>query len=58
MSVIRSVAFALLSVVLAGADAAAQSRQEGDFVLNDFTFHDGAKLPALTLHYTDRKSVV
>jgi len=47
----RSIALVFLSTFLAISDAAAQNRKEGDFVLNDFTFHDGSKLAALSMHY-------
>jgi homoserine O-acetyltransferase len=50
MGIFRSIALSFLIILLAGADAVAQARQEGDFVLNDFTFHDGAKLAALSVH--------
>jgi homoserine O-acetyltransferase len=52
MSVLRSVALTFLSIFLAGSVAVAQTRKEGDFVLNNFTFHGGSKLAALSLHYT------
>ena len=52
MGIFRFIALTFLIVLLAGADAVAQARQEGDFVLNNFTFHDGSKLAALSLHYT------
>ena len=51
MSVVHSVALAFLSILLVSTDASAQVRKEGDFVLDNFTFHDGAKLPALSMHY-------
>ena len=47
----RSIALIFAAVFLAGADATAQTRREGDYALKDFTFHDGAKLPALSMHY-------
>jgi homoserine O-acetyltransferase len=51
MGVLRSVALTFLIILLASPDAVAQNRAEGDFVLKDFTFHDGSKLPALSMHY-------
>jgi len=51
MGVFRSIALTLLLVLLASSHAAAQSRQEGDFVLNNFAFHDGSKLTSLSMHY-------
>ncbi len=51
MSVFRSLALTCAFLVLACSRATAQSRQEGDFALKDFTFHDGSKLPALSMHY-------
>ena len=52
MGIVRSIALTFLAIFLAGTTAAAaQPRREGDFVLKDFTFHDGAKLPALSIHY-------
>jgi homoserine O-acetyltransferase len=50
MGIVRALTF--LAVFLASSDVVAQTRQEGDFVLNNFTFHDGAKLPGLSMHYT------
>jgi homoserine O-acetyltransferase len=51
MGIPRSLALTLFIVFLAGATATAQTRQEGDFVLRDFTFHDGSKMAALSMHY-------
>jgi homoserine O-acetyltransferase len=56
MDAARSVALAfpfvfLAWVFLACPAATAQTRTEGDFVLRDFTFHDGSKLAALSMHY-------
>jgi homoserine O-acetyltransferase len=51
MGVLRSIALVFLSIFLAISDATAQNRAEGDFVLNDFSFHEGAKLAALSIHY-------
>ena len=57
MGVRRSVALNFFSLagfflVLAGSAAAAQTRKDGDFALTNFTFHDGAKLAAVSMHYT------
>jgi homoserine O-acetyltransferase len=52
MGVCRSVVLSVCLVFLAASAAAAQTRQEGDFVLRDFTFHDGSKLASLSMHYT------
>ena len=49
--VLCSIVLTFLIGILASPPAAAQTRQEGDFVLKDFTFHDGSKLAALSLHY-------
>ena len=51
MGAFRSVALTFLFVLLASSDAAAQDRKEGDFVLNNFTFHDGSKLAMFSMHY-------
>jgi len=51
MGEFRSIALIFAAVILAGTDATAQTRREGDYALKDFTFHDGAKLPALSMHY-------
>jgi len=51
MQLFRSVGLVFILTFLGAQDAGAQSRQEGDFVINNFTFHDGAKLPALSMHY-------
>jgi homoserine O-acetyltransferase len=51
MGVFRSIALTFLSMFLMGSEAIAQKRMEGDFVLNDFTFHDGSKLATLSMHY-------
>ena len=51
MGVFRSIALSILIVFLVCSAATAQSRQEGEFVLKDFTFHDGSKLAALSMHY-------
>ena len=48
----RSIGLAFLLVFCAGQNALAQTRQEGDFILKNFTFHDGAKLAAVSMHYT------
>jgi homoserine O-acetyltransferase len=47
----RSIALTFAAVFLVGAGATAQTRHEGDYALKDFTFHDGSKLPALSMHY-------
>jgi homoserine O-acetyltransferase/O-succinyltransferase len=41
----------LLFCSLAWSQQAAFDAKPGDFVARDFTFHDGAKLPELRLHY-------
>jgi len=51
MGSFRSGVLALLLVFLGCAPAAAQTRKEGDFVLSNFTFHDGSKLASLSMHY-------
>ena len=51
MDICRFIALTFLAVFLASSDATAQNRHEGDFVLNNFTFHDGSKLTALSMHY-------
>ena len=51
MGILRSVALTFLFIVVAASHAAAQNRKEGDFVLNNFTFHDGTKLASLSMHY-------
>lgn len=51
MGVFRSIALTFLLVLVASTDAAAQNRSESDFLLKDFIFHDGSKLPALSMHY-------
>jgi homoserine O-acetyltransferase len=51
MGIIRSVALTFLAIFIGISDVAAQNRKEGDFALKDFTFHDGSKLPALSMHY-------
>jgi homoserine O-acetyltransferase len=50
-SVLCSIVLTFLIGILASSAAAAQTRQEGDFVLKDFSFRDGSKLAALSLHY-------
>lgn len=52
MGILRSIALTFLIAFLASSAAAAQTRRESDFVLKDFTFHDGSKLAALSMHYT------
>ena len=52
MGILRSFTLTFLLIFLASADAVAQARKEGDLVLKDFTFHDGSKLAALSMHYT------
>lgn len=52
MGIFRSIALTFLTILLASPAATAQTRQEGDFLLKDFSFHDGSKLPALSMHYT------
>jgi len=47
----RSIALTFLIILLASPDAIAQARREGDFVLNNFTLHDGSKLASLSMHY-------
>jgi len=51
VSVFRSIALTFLSIALLTWGANAQTRKEGDFILDNFTFHDGGKLPALSMHY-------
>ena len=51
-SIGRSTGLAFLVFFCASQNALAQNRKEGDFVLNNFTFHDGSKLAALSMHYT------
>jgi homoserine O-acetyltransferase len=51
MHAFRFIGLVFTFVLLARLDAVAQDRREGDFVLNDFTFHDGSKLAALSMHY-------
>ena len=51
MGDLRSIALSFLVILLASPDAIAQARQEGDFVLNNFTLHDGSKLASLSMHY-------
>src|SRR4051812_46146134 len=51
MGVFRSIALTFLFISLAGSGATAQPRQDGDFVVKDFTFHDGSKLAAVSMHY-------
>lgn len=51
MQAFRLIGLAFTIVLFARLNAAAQNRHEGDFVLNNFTFHDGSKLPALSMHY-------
>lgn len=51
MGVFRPIALGFLIAFLACSGAAAQPRQEGDFILKDFTFHDGSKLATLSMHY-------
>jgi len=51
MGVFRTIALTFVAIFLAGSGAAAQTRQEGDFILKDFTFHDGSKLAAVSMHY-------
>jgi homoserine O-acetyltransferase/O-succinyltransferase len=51
MGVFRFIALTFLIILLASPDATAQNRTEGDFVLNNFAFHDGSKLAALSMHY-------
>src|SRR5690348_12680028 len=50
MGLFRSVALTFLVILLASPEVLAQSRKEGDFLLKDFTFHDGSKLAALSMH--------
>jgi homoserine O-acetyltransferase len=45
------IGFAGLAMMLLASPALAQTQREGDFTLKDFTFHDGSKLPSLSLHY-------
>lgn len=52
MGVLRSVALTFLIILLASSEAIAQARKEGDFVLNNFAFHDGSTLAGLSMHYT------
>jgi homoserine O-acetyltransferase len=52
MGFLRLIAPIAVALFLARADASAQTRQDADYVLKDFTFHDGAKLAALSLHVT------
>jgi homoserine O-acetyltransferase/O-succinyltransferase len=51
MGAVRSIGLALLLILCASRSGLAQSREERDFVLNNFTFHDGARLAALSMHY-------
>ena len=53
MGVLRSLilGFLFLAGAFLASPAAAQSRKDGDFVLADFTFHDGAKLASVSMHY-------
>ena len=51
MGVFRAIALIFAAVILTGASASAQARREGDFAIPDFAFHDGARLPALSMHY-------
>ena len=51
MTVFRSIGLAFTFILVAKLSAFAQARQEGDFVLDNFSFHDGSKLPALSMHY-------
>ncbi len=48
MGILRSVGLIFLFLTSA---AAAQERREGDFALPNFTFRDGSKIAALSMHY-------
>jgi homoserine O-acetyltransferase len=51
MGIFRSIALTfLIGILLASPDVVAQNRKEDNFVLNNFTFHDGSKLAALSMH--------
>jgi homoserine O-acetyltransferase len=51
MGVVRSIGLAFLLIVCASRHGEAQNRAEGDFVLNNFAFHDGSTMAALSMHY-------
>src|SRR4051812_38341077 len=54
MGILRSLilTFLFLAGAFSAAPAAAQTRNDGDFALTDFTFHDGSKLASVSIHYT------
>jgi homoserine O-acetyltransferase len=51
MHAFRFIGMVFTIALLACPGAAAQDRNEGDFVLDNFAFHDGSKLAALSMHY-------
>jgi hypothetical protein len=51
MNVTRSIGLAFLLLFCASRNGLAQNRVEGDFILNNFTFHDGSTLTKLSMHY-------
>jgi homoserine O-acetyltransferase len=52
MGAIGSIGLALVLLVSVSQADLAQTRQEGDFALENFAFHDGSRLAKLSLHYT------